>query len=107
MPQVRFQPHHRGRHVDYCKVLLGRKHVGFEAVWYKGSLIEEPDYVYYALDAYRTKKEARERSKIKRNEPVHMADEYWWTEDEVGDAFFPTFNNVDDLVAYVTKQNAP
>ena len=107
MPQVRFQPHHSGRHVDYCKVLLRRTHIGFEVAWYPVSFLEEPTYQYYALDAYRTKKEARSRSRIKREEPVYMTDEYFWTDDEVDDAFFPTFANVDDLVAYVTKQNVP
>ena len=70
---------------------------------FKYSNQQKPPFFYSTITAYRTSKEAENLSDTSYRKPYYF-DEYWWNaEDTCGDAFFPTFDTLEQLIRFHLK----
>ena len=107
---IRFEEEYasRGFTLQYSRCFVDDQDVGMEIAEFPQNIFEENSTTYYHTHTpCRTKRQASDLSVIPKDEEVHMCDEFWWTEDECGDAWFPTFGTIEQLIAFHEKQQRP
>ena len=61
-----------------------------------------PAFFYSIEPVFRSSEDAMKLSNTTQKQP-YCFDEYWWNEDECGDAFFPTFDTLQQLLDFHLK----
>ena len=105
---IRFEPEYGSRTRQYNKCFVNDQYVGMEYSEFPHNFLKESSTVYYYDQTpCRTKRGARDQSALPRKEPVYFTDEFWWDDDEIDDAYFPTFMTVEQLIAFHQKKQKP
>lgn len=93
---------HSSRQAEYYDIFLDNQKIGMIEQF--RPLTSKERVLYALLQPKRTLKEAQEESEP-NIEYIYYYDEYYWTEDDCNDAWYPTFTTLEQLIKKVEIQN--